>query len=164
VKSGPAKQGFASARVITKSEETVYDRPMLDILDEFKRPIQGRIAYFLFLIPFIPAAWPLVKQAYPMEIFFYMSGFFLILGLIIYSAQRPFIICRKKALQINLPYRHEPEIHEYDEILGYKIRKDKIVILNSINHKEIKFSLNRKECKRFAEILETQGVFRQNEK
>lgn len=120
----------------------------------FKKKLTYRFSAYLLLLPFIPAMRPLLDRHNRVELILFLSGFILTILLIIYSNSRAYIRIAENRLFIFLIYRHKPEIHHKTSITKIIEKTSGKLIINTEGFEPLEIRLNKKEQKRFIEIME----------
>lgn len=123
-----------------------------------KKNLLSRLASFILLLPFVPAARPLISRNNSAELIIFISGFLLTLILIVISNNKPYIKLTEKNLFVYLLYRHKPEIHNFSSMEKALLRTPGRLEIHSSGFDPLDIRLRKKEMENLIERLEKEGV------
>ena len=131
---------------------------MMEERGAFHRGFRSRALHALYLIPILLGFRPLILKFQWIQFTVYSTGFLILLFLVIYSNQIPFIVYDSLGLHVLLEYREGREIHRFDEILGYRRVRKRSLWIFSLEHKPLKLRMSSRAVAGLIGLLEEKGI------
>ncbi len=116
------------------------------------------MAHYAFLLPFIPALQPLIVHYRLLDLAIYTVGALIVLFLIVYGNQRPYIRVDQKQLCLFLHYRHNAECHNFPNITGYRRTGTSKAVLYFREHRPVNLLLKPDDLNNLVNILNNNNI------